>query len=286
MARKKRMFDQPVPQAASESKEKVRYEDPFQKAVGKKVEDAASVFEGQGRNILYGIAAAVVLALVIWIIYSWSGRSSAEAQTALGKAIETSQSAISETPPLAGSTQKTFKTQKERAEASIGEFQAIVDKFGGSVGEKAKYFVAVNKLAVDRAAAIAELESLAGGSGEVGSLSKFALAQTRADDGKADDAIKLYQELANNSDPVIAKETIQWELAKLYEKQGKKQDAVDTLFVLVKAASEAKDLEGKSVPLTTTAQSAKDKLIELDPVKAKEIPEPVAETPGGLSPGN
>lgn len=280
------MFDQPVVQAATDSKEKVRYEDPFQKAVGKKVEDAAGIFVGQGRNILYGIAAAVVLGLVIWIIYSWSGRSSAEAQTALGKAIETSQSAISETPPLAGSTQKTFKTQKERAEASIGEFQAIVDKFGGAVGEKAKYFVAVNKLTVDRVAGTAELEGLASSSGEVGSMSKFALAQTKAEDGKADDAIKLYQELANNSDPVVAKETIQWELAKLFEKQGKKQEAVDTLFALVKTASEAKDLEGKSVPLTTTAQSAKDKLIELDPVKAKEIPEPVAETPGGLSLGN
>lgn len=285
MARKKRMFDQ-VPQAATEPKEKVRYEDPFQRTVGKKIEDAAGVFEGQGRNILYGIAAAVVLGLVIWIIYSWSGRSSAEAQTALGKAIETSQAPISETPPLAGSPQKSFKTQRERAEASIAEFQTVVDKFGGSVGEKAKYFVAVNRLFVDRAAGVAELETLAAGSSEVGSLSKFALAQTRADDGRADDAIKLYQELANASDPVIAKESIQWELAKLYEKQGKKQDAVDTLFALVKTASEAKDPEGKSVPRTATAQNAKDKLKELDPEKAKEIPDPIPETPGGLPFGN
>jgi hypothetical protein len=285
MARKKRIFDQ-VPQTTAEPKEKVRYEDPFQKAVGKKVEDAASIFEGQGRNILYGLAAAVVLGLVIWIIYSWSGRSSAEAQTALGKAIETSQSQISVTPPLAGSTQKTFASQKERAEASIAEFQAIVDKFGGAVGEKAKYFVASNKLIADRPTGIKELEALSTTSGEVGSLSKFALAQTRVEDGKADEAIKLYQELAASSDPVIAKETIQWELAKLLEKQGKKQEAVDTLFTMVKAASEAKDLEGKAVPLTTTVQSAKEKLKELDPAKANEIPEPVAETPGGLSLGN
>lgn len=282
MARKKRIFDQ-VPQAATESKEAVRYEDPFQKALGKKVEDAAGIFAGQGRNILYGLAAAVVLGLVIWIIYSWSGRSNAEAQTALGKAIETSQAQISITPPLAGSTQKTFTSQKERADASIAEFQAVVDKFGGAVGEKAKYFVASNKLIADRPAGIKELESLSATSGEVGSLSKFALAQTRVEDGKADDAIKLYQELAASSDPVVAKETVQWELAKLLEKQGRKQEAVDTLFTMVKTASEAKDLEGKAVPLNTTVQSAKDKLKELDPVKAKEIPEPIAETPGGLS---
>lgn len=286
MARKRRSFDQvPLP-TSNAAKTAVKYEDPFQKAVGKRVEDAAGIFEGQGRNILYGIAAAVVLGLVIWIIYAWSGRTSAEAQTALGKAIETSQAAISETQPIAGSNQKTFKTIKERSEAAIAEFQAVADKFGGPAGEKAKYFIAVNRLLIDRPAGTQELEALATGSGEVGSLSKFALAQVKADDGKTDEAIKLYQDLAASSDPVIAKETIQFELAKLYEKAGRKDDAVNILFDLVKNASEAKDLDGKAVPLTQTAQNAKDKLKEIDPEKAKEIPEPVPDTPGGLPFGN
>ena len=285
MARKRRNFDQ-VPLPASDAKAKVKYEDPFQKAVGKRVEDAAGIFEGQGRNILYGIAAAIVLGLVVWIIYSWSGRTSAEAQAALGKAIETSQAPISETPPLAGSNQKSFKTIRDRSETAIGEFQIVVDKFGGQAGEKAKYFIAVNRLWIDRSAGIQELEALSSTGGEVGSLSKFALAHTRAEDGKTDEAINLYQELNTSSDPVVAKDTIQFELAKLYEKAGRKDEAVATLFELVKAASEAKDLEGKSVPLTQTAQSAKDKLKELDPEKAKEIPEPAPETPGGAMFGN
>jgi len=284
MARKKRRFEQ-APQAAPKPKESVRYEDPFQRVVGKKIEDSVGIFEGRGRNILYGLAAAVVLGLVIWIVYSWSGRTSAEAQTALGKAIETSQAQITETP-LAGSTQKSYKTLRERSEAAITEFQAVADKFGGSVGEKAKYLAATNRLLIDRPAGIQELEALSTGSGEVGNLAKFALAQTRAVDGRTDEAITLYQELANSSNPVVAKETIQLELARLYEKQGRKEDAVDTLFILVKTASEAKDLEGKSVPLTATAQEAKDKLKELDPEKAKEIPEPVPDVPGGVSFGN
>lgn len=284
MARKRRTFDN-VAVPTAEKKAAVRYEDPFQRAVGKKIEDAAGIFEGQGRNILYGLAALVILGLVVWIIYSWTGRSSAEARTALGKAIETSQAQITEAPPI-GSSQKSFRTIRERADASIAEFQTVVDKFGGPAAEKAKYFIAVNRLLVDRAAGIQELEALSDDGGEVGSLSKFALAQTRADDGRFDEAIKLYEELVNSSDPVLAKETVQWELAKLYEKQGRKQEAVDTLFNLVKTASEAKDLEGKAVPLNTTAESAKTKLTELDPERAKEIPEPVPETPGGLPFGN
>ncbi len=272
MARKKRSL---VPTAVetNEPKDKPRYQDPFQQRVGSKIEEAGKKLEGQGRNILYGLAALAVLAIVVWIIYSWSGRSSAAAQAALGKAIDVSQTRVSELPVAAGSTEKTFKTEKERAEASVAAFQGVAEQYGGDVAQKARYFVAVNRLSLDRAAAIAELEGLAQESGEVGSLSKFALAQTRTADGRNDEAITLYQELAAASDPVISKDTINFELAKLLEKQGRKPEAVDLLFNLVKEASEVKDSEGKAVTLTPTVQNAKEKLQELDPEKAKEIPE-------------
>jgi hypothetical protein len=85
------------------------------------------------------------------------------------------------------------------------------------------------------------------------------------------------------ADPIVSKDTLNFELAKLYEKQGKKPEAVELLYTIVKNASEAKDADGKAIPLTPTAQSAKDKLQELDPEKAKEIPEPEPAMPmGGL----
>lgn len=277
MARKKRRIEAIAP-LVTDPKDKPRYEDHFQHDIGRKIEQAGKKLEGHGKNILYGLGALVVLLAIIWIIYLKIGSSNAAAQTALGKAIETSQAQVTDTPPPASSTTKTFKTGKERAEAAIMEFQAVADKFGGSVGEKAKYFAAVTRITVDRPAAVTELEGLANSNDEVGKMAKFALAQTRADDGKPDEAIALYQELAAMIDPIISKETINFEIAKLYEKQGRKQEAVDLLFSLVKAASEAKDLDGKPVTLTSTAQSAKDKLKALDPEKAKEIPDAAPNT--------
>ena len=139
-----------------------------------------------------------------------SGNNNA-AQTALGKAIETSQAAVTDTPPPAGSpTQKTFKTQKERAETAINEFQAVVDKYGGNAAEKAKYFIAVNRIYIDRSAAIQELTDLSKNSGEVGTLSKFALAQAQTDDGKLDEAAALYQELAAVDNPILGKRNDQF----------------------------------------------------------------------------
>ena len=276
MARKKRRLE-PVAVAETETKPKTRYKDEFQTNVGAKVEEFGKKLEGQGRNILYGLGALAVLGVLIWIFYAWSSRSNAAAQAALGKAIETSQSRVSETSPPAGTPGRTFKTEKERAEAAIAEFQSVIDNHGGSAGEKAKYFIAVNKMYVDRAAAVSELEGLSNGSDEVGKLSKFALAQAYANDNKLDQAAALYSELNGMTDPIVAKESIGVALADIYEKQGKKQEAVNVLFDLVKAASDAKDLDGKAVPLSSTATAAKEKLTQLDPEKAKELPQQPAD---------
>jgi tetratricopeptide (TPR) repeat protein len=280
MARKQRRLEQ-VATAANETKEKARYQDPFQSTVGQKIEDAGKVFEGKGKTLIYGVAGLAVLAILIGIFYQWNRSTTGKAQTALAKAIEISQSRVTDAPVPAGSTEKTYKTEKDRADAAITAFQDVVDKFGGATGDKAKYFIAVNRLTTDRAAGILELEGLAKGSSDVSKLSKFALAQTKAEDGKFDESAALYKELAAMSDPIVAKDTINFQLAKLYEKQGKKQDAVDLYFSIAKSASEAKDADGKAIPMGETARDAKDKVTQLDPEKAKDIKESQPENPFG-----
>jgi predicted negative regulator of RcsB-dependent stress response len=286
MARKKRrvLAQFQPPEKEDEGPKKV-YQDEFQSTVGKKIKNFADQFEGKSKTITYALAAVAVLILIGGIFYVWNKRSINEAQTALGKAIEVSQRTISDTPQPAGSTVKTFKTQNERAEASIAEFQAVADKFGGAVGEKAKYFVAVNRLVTDRPTAINELTELAKASGEVGMLSKFALAQTSSDDGKFDEAAALYQELVALDNPVIAKDTLNIALAKIYEKQKKVNEATDIYYNIAKAASEAKDADGNPVPMSSTARDAKAKVEELNPERAKEIVEPPPTMPGGMPMG-
>ncbi|HEX8288099.1 MAG TPA: hypothetical protein VF556_08890 [Pyrinomonadaceae bacterium] len=282
MARKKRLIEQPA-LPTSQAKEPVAYEDRFQHSVNRKIDDASKKFEGKGKNVLYALAAVAVLAVLIGIFYTWNRRSTAAAQTALGKAIETSQAAVSEAP-VAGTapTGKTFKTHRERAEAAIAEFQAVADKYSGDIAEKARYFIAVNKLMVDRPAAMQELENFAKSNDEVGKLSKFALAQAKTDDGKLDEAIALYQELAAMDNPIIAKDTIDFQLAQIYEKQGKKLEAEEIYFRIAKTAADAKDSEGKAIPLSATAREAKDKLEALNPERAKQIPETSTGSPFGM----
>lgn len=269
MARKQRRFEQVA--AAADPKEKARYEDPFQNKIGHKVEEMGKVFEGKGRTILYGVAALLVLAALVGIFYQYSRRSSGAAQAALGKGIDIAKTRVTDAPLPAGSTEKVYKTEKDRSEAAIAAFQEVVDKFGGAAGEKAKYFIAINKLPIDRAAGISELEGLSKGTSEVAIMSKFALAQTRLDDGKFDEAAALYKELVDMTDPIIAKDTINLQLAKTYEKQGKTKEAADLYYIVAKSASEAKDADGKPLPLSDTGQAAKDRLTVLDPARGAEI---------------
>lgn len=284
MARKKRRFEQ-LEAAAATPKEKQVYINPLHEKVVPKIEEAGKVFEGKGRQILYGLVALAVLAILITLWFNYSKRSEAAAQTALGKAIETSQAQINEAGPLAGSNQKSYKSEKERAEAAIAEFESVASTYGGAIAEKAKYFIAVNRLYVDRAAAIAELEAISQTSTPSGKMAKFALAQTRFADGRYDDAVALLRELAAADDPIVAKETIQFELAKVLEKQGKAGEAADIYFEIAKAASELKDAEGKPKLFSDSATESKKRLEEIAPDRAKEIVEPTPENPFGGMPG-
>lgn len=271
MARKKRRFEQ-LEAAASAPKEKKTYVDPLQSRVVPRVEKATEKLAGKGRTIMYGIGALVLLLIIALFAIRWMNKSSAAAQGALGKAIDTSQAKVTDAPQPPTSTEKTYKTEQDRAQAAIAQFQQVIDQYGGSAGEKAKYFIAVNKLYVDRPAAIQQLEQLAGGSDDNAKLAKFALAQTRVEDNRLDDALALYQELANMDNAVVAKDTINFEIAKIYEKQGKKDQAVDAYLNIAKTAAEAKDLDGKPARMSQTAQDAKKKVQDLAPDRAKEIP--------------
>ena len=277
--RKKRQPQAELP-PSQEEQGKVQFKDEFQTTVGERIEQLGDKLEGKGRNIMYGLAALLVLVVIASLFYVWSRRTDNAAQAALGAAIETSQAQISDVPLPAGVEIKQFKSEKERAEAAIKEFQGVVENYGGSYAEKARYFIAVNRLALNREAGIKELEALGTSSDNVGLMAKFALAQVRANDGKFPEAENLYRDLANAENPVVSKETIKFELARVYEKQNKKKEAADLYFQIAKEASEAKDAENNPVPLSQTAAEAKEKLEELDPERAKQIKEP--ELPGGL----
>ncbi len=229
--------------------------------------------EGRGRSILYALG-ALVLAGVLFGVYSWwSGRRADDARLALGKAIDITEAPVTPSPSPGASP--TFPTERERAQKAVEEFQQVANKYGDPYREIARHFAAVNLLIVDRPRGIGELEALAkSGDAGVAALSKFALAQAGEADGQADAAAALYSELLKSNPSVIAADTLNVSLARVYEKQGKTKEASDILFTLVETARKAQGPDGKPVPPSAAISDASDRLEKLDPERhAKLTPE-------------
>jgi len=232
--------------------------------------------EGRGRTILYTLAGVILAGFVIMFFVKWSNRKADEAQQALGRAITISSSPV-QANPVAGSTQQTFSSEKDRAQRAIEEFEKVAAKYGDPYRSESKYFIASNRLVLDRQKGISELADLSNSKvAEVAALSKFALAQANESDGKLDDAARLYSELAKLNSLAVTPETANLRLAKVYEKQGKKKEAADLLFNIVDASRKAKGSDNLPLPASSAAREAADELKKLDPDRYAQLP---AETP-------
>ena len=226
---------------------------------------------GRGRQILYGLGALVVIAVVIYGVVRWRHRHAEEAEAALGRAIAITRAEVSLTP-LPDSKDPVFSTEQERAQRAIEEFRKVEAKYGDPYSSEARYFIATNLLLTDHDKGVGELQSLSQGSGEIPILSKFALAQAKEADGKLDEAAALYIAIAQANSPLVTPEGANLRLALVYDKQGKKKEAADLLFNIVTAARKVKDSDNKPVPESAAAREAAQKLLKIDPARHAQLP--------------
>ena len=76
-----------------------------------------NLLEGRGRTILYGLGGLLVAGLLVVVFVKWTNRKSDEARQALGRAITISKASVL-AAPVAGSTEPSFSSEKERAQTS------------------------------------------------------------------------------------------------------------------------------------------------------------------------
>jgi tetratricopeptide (TPR) repeat protein len=230
-------------------------------------------FEGRGRTLLYAVAGVVGLIALILVFSWWRGRQAEEASAALGKAIEIAETPVATGTPQLGDTGPTFATEQERAQKAVEAFQKVQHDYGSPYSELARYFAATNLLTLDRPKGLSELEALSkGGDADVSARSKFALAQARESDAQYDGAFALYQELLNDKNPSVSENTLKLRLAAVYEKQGKRDEAVNILYQMVEAARKAQGKDGKPIPESAVTRAASDKLQELSPQRFAQLP--------------
>ncbi len=230
-----------------------------------------NLLEGRGKAILYGIVAAVLLAILLGVWVTRSRRKADEARRALGRGIAIASAPVTSTSPLDPAS--TYANEQERAQKAIEEFQKVAAKYGDPYQTEARYFIATNLLYVDREKGVSELTELNKSNyPDISTLAKFALAQVKEVDGKDEEAAQLYSQLASQNSSIVTQETANLRLAMVYQKQGKKKEAVDILFQIADTARKAKDAEGVNVPLSGAAREASQELQKLDPDRFAQLP--------------
>ena len=256
--------------------------DKFRDTAGKIFDRVGDRLEGKGRTILYGLAALVLAGVIVGLYLKWSSRKAEEARLALGRAIAIATAPVATASPAPGAPPPAYSNEQERAKSAIAEFEKVAAKYGDPYKTEARYFIGTNLLSIDRDRAINELSEVSKSSvPEAAALAKFALAQAREEEGKYDEAAKLYSELAAQNSAVVTADTANLRLALVYEKQGKKNEAVDLLFNIVEAARKAKDSEGAPLPESAAAREAAEKLQTLDADRYAKL---TPEAPSGNSP--
>jgi lipopolysaccharide biosynthesis regulator YciM len=226
------------------------------------------------------LAGAVALVALLLAFNWWRERRADAARFALGQAIKIADAPVSATPQP-GQSGPTFATERERAQKAVEAFQKVQNDYGSPYKEVARYMAAANLLSVDRPKGLSELEALSkDGDADVAARARFALAQAREADAQYDAAAAGYQELLKTGAASVSPNAVKLRLAAVYEKQGKKEEAVNLLFQMVEAARNAKGKDGKPLPESTVTRTAADKLQELSPERYAQLPKEPA--PAGL----
>ena len=167
-----------------------------------------------------GIVVAIILVIAVgyagWKFYT--DRQTLQASVALDDAMKTFGARIGLASPAADSADFSFPTEEARANASLQKFTTVADKYPHTnPGRLARYYQALTLEDLERHnQATEELKKISSGSDkELAAMAQYQLALIYARTGKPDDAIKTYRALADAKSVFVPRPMVLLELADL-----------------------------------------------------------------------
>lgn len=139
-------------------------------------------------------------------------------------------------PTINVTTELTFKTESEKYQKALAEFQKVSSNYGSRpVGKIAKYYTALSLQALGKSSeSIAVLEPLSHENSDYGILARVALAQIYEANGNLPKAAEVYRLIVEDNSPLAPKNVNLMHLAQLYEQQNKTSDATKIYQQVVK----------------------------------------------------
>jgi len=146
-------------------------------------------------------------------------------------------------PGTAGAGSLSYLTERERAQAALTKFKAAADAYPSSdAGIYARYQLAGTYMELGQpGSAAAEYQQIIDRSGDkiYGQMARLGLAEARAIEGKYDEAINGFKELAQRKDGPLPVDGILMQLGRVYLDAGKRADAQQTFNRIVEEYPES-----------------------------------------------
>jgi tetratricopeptide (TPR) repeat protein len=196
--------------------------------------------EPYARAIGITTVTAGVLIAVVWGVMSWMERKSQSATEAFGHAVRVYEAELQTGDEPAKTDEENavprFKTEKERAEATLKELDEFDKKYPrSSTAEEATLFrggVYYDLGRVDDAAVAYEKFIKRAHPSPLLLAAKEGLGLCREQQGKLDEALAAYQELEPKTGDFYRDRAL-WDEARVWQKKGDKKKAAERLKELV-----------------------------------------------------
>jgi TolA-binding protein len=191
------------------------------------------------------ISAVVVVGIALVGYYAWHEHVKSRAHSLLAEAlvVQSARVGAPAAPGTAGAGSLSYLTERDRAQAALTKFKAAADAYPSTdAGIYARYQEAATSTALGSPAqAISAYQQVIdrAGDGIYGQMARLGLAQAQALDGKYDQAINAFKELAQHKDGPLPVDGILMQLGKAYLDAGKRADAQQTFTRLVEEYPES-----------------------------------------------
>jgi tetratricopeptide (TPR) repeat protein len=206
-------------------------------------------FEANRQQVMTGVAAVIVMALVAGGIYAYTTRSDTRGQDLLADALTTLNARVvpatpaaatpaGELPAAASMTALgTYPTEEAKLTAALPKLKAAADAYPDSpAGITARYHYAGTLAALGRhQEAIQAFDEVTAKAGDsiYGRMAVLGKADTEAQAGRLDQAIATWKSLVDRKDPNIPEDALLMHLARAYQTKGSVEDARKTYTQIV-----------------------------------------------------
>lgn len=202
-------------------------------------------FESRRREATWIIAALAVVGVAIVGYFIWHDQVQGRAHALLAQAlvVQSARVGAPAAPGQSGAGGLSYLTERERAQAAVAKFKATADAYPSTdAGIFARYQEGATWTYLGNPAqAISAYQQVIDRAGDsiYGQMARLGMAQAQALDGKYDQAINGFKELAQHKDGPLPVDGILMQLGKAYLDAGKRADAQQTFTRLVEEYPES-----------------------------------------------